>query len=172
MHEKKSDENEAQKYEILYQKETEINEFMEKFEEEKTTYEGQISTHQTTIASLLTHMQQNMIRQNNLPSASKAQDLKGDLKFKGNELDNAESTYARLKVEVEQRQNDLDKIKTLEGRIEKEMQQVSEKITTMDDEMNNKFTKTDDLKVDFDKQKTRLASIKPLLSQYKPGLSK
>ena len=45
MHEKKSDENEAQKYEILYQKETEINEFMEKFEEEKTTYEGQINTH-------------------------------------------------------------------------------------------------------------------------------
>ena len=38
--EKKSDENEAQKYEILYQKEKEINEFMEKFEEEKVTYEG------------------------------------------------------------------------------------------------------------------------------------
>jgi len=27
-----------------------------------------------------------------------------------------------LKVELEQRQNDLEKIKTLEGRIEKEMQ--------------------------------------------------
>lgn len=62
MHEKKSDENEAQKYEILYQKETEINEFMEKFEEEKVTYEGQIGTHQQTIAALLAHMQQNMIR--------------------------------------------------------------------------------------------------------------
>jgi hypothetical protein len=36
-------------------------------------------------------------------------------------VENAETTYARLKVELEQRQNDLDKIKTLEGRIEKEM---------------------------------------------------
>ena len=66
-------------------------------------------------------MQQNMIRQNKLPSASQAKEYKDDLKFKENQLDNAEVTYARLKVEVEQRQNDLDKIKTLEGRIEKEM---------------------------------------------------
>jgi intraflagellar transport protein 74 len=40
LQEKKSDEGEAQKYEILYQKEKEINDFMEKFEEEKVTYEG------------------------------------------------------------------------------------------------------------------------------------
>jgi intraflagellar transport protein 74 len=35
-----ADGDEAKKYEILYQKEREINEFMERFEEEKTTYEG------------------------------------------------------------------------------------------------------------------------------------
>ena len=37
-------------------------------------------------------------------------------------MDNAEDTFARLKVELEQRENDLEKIKTLEGRIDKEMQ--------------------------------------------------
>ena len=37
-------------------------------------------------------------------------------------MENAENTYARLKVELEQRQNDLDKIKSLEGRIDNEMQ--------------------------------------------------
>ena len=30
----------------------------------------------------------------------------------------------------------------------------------MEDEMNNKFTKTDDLKVEFDREKIRLAAIK------------
>jgi hypothetical protein len=30
----------------------------------------------------------------------------------------------------------------------------------MDDEMANKFTKTDDLKVDFDREKVRLAAMK------------
>ena len=47
------------------------------------------------------------------------------------EVDNAETTYARLKVELEQRQSDLDKIKTLEGRIGKELQQVTEKLAQM-----------------------------------------
>jgi len=30
----------------------------------------------------------------------------------------------------------------------------------MEEEMNNKFTRTDDLKVDFDKEKVRLAAIR------------
>ena len=38
--------------------------------------------------------------------------------------------------------------------------------------MNNKFTKVDDLKVEFDREKVRLASIKQMLSQYKSGLCK
>jgi len=33
----------------------------------------------------------------------------------------------------------------------------------MQDEMENKFTRTDDLKDDFDKEKVRLASIKKFL---------
>jgi len=67
-------------------------------------------------------MQKTMFRQNNLPSAAEVKDKKGELAFKQGQVDNAENTYARLKVELEQRQNDLEKIKTLEGRIEKEMQ--------------------------------------------------
>jgi len=38
--------------------------------------------------------------------------------------------------------------------------------------MNNKFTKTDDLKIDFDREKVRLAAIRTFLSMYKPGLQK
>lgn len=60
--EKKNDTDDAQKYEILYQKEKEINDFMEKFEEEKIGYEKEISEHQSTIAALLEHMQKNMSR--------------------------------------------------------------------------------------------------------------
>ena len=77
--EKKSDDNEAQKYEILYQKEKEINEFMEKFEQEKVLYEGQITDYQQTIAALLEHMQKNMARQNKLPTAAQYKDQKEDL---------------------------------------------------------------------------------------------
>ena len=95
---------------------------MNSFEDEKITYEQQIAMHQQTIAALLEHMQKNMARQNKLPNAAQYRDQKDELAFKQGQLNNAEDTYARLKVELEQRQNDLEKIKTLEGRIEKEMQ--------------------------------------------------
>mmetsp|Transcript_984 Transcript_984/g.991 ORF Transcript_984/g.991 Transcript_984/m.991 type:complete len:227 (+) Transcript_984:1061-1741(+) len=145
---------------------------MEKFEDEKVTYESQIQTHQVTIAALLEHMSANMARENKLPSAAQVQDQRSDLQFKQGQLENAETTFARLKVELEQRQGDLEKIKTLEVRIDKEMQQVTEKIELMDDEMNNKFTRTDDLKVDFEREKIKLANIKVILQKYKGSLAK
>lgn len=42
----------------------------------------------------------------------------------------------------------------------------------MEDEMNNKFTKTDELKEEFDREKIRLAAMKQFLQMYKPGLQK
>jgi len=74
--------DEAQKYEILYQKEREINEFMERFEEEKTQYEREIAETQTTVSLLLEHMQKTMVRQNNLPTAAQYKDQKAELAFK------------------------------------------------------------------------------------------
>ena len=38
--------------------------------------------------------------------------------------------------------------------------------------MDNKFTRTDDLKDDFDREKVRLAAIKQFLQQYKGNLQK
>lgn len=68
LREGKKDNDDSQKYEILYQKEKEINDFMTKFEEEKTSYEQQIKDHQELIAGLLEHMQKNLARQHKLPS--------------------------------------------------------------------------------------------------------
>jgi len=66
----------------------------------------------------------------------------------------------------------LKKIKNLEGRIDKEMQQVTDGVAKMQDEMENKFTKTDELKSDFEREKARMVTIKKLMQQYKNGLSK
>ena len=42
----------------------------------------------------------------------------------------------------------------------------------MDDDITNKFTKTDDLKVQFDEEKYRMGKIKKFLQTYKNGLQK
>ncbi len=52
-------------------------------------------------------------------------DMRKDLKFKERLLNDAESTAAKLQVEVDARNIDLEKIKTLETRIEGELAQVA-----------------------------------------------
>lgn len=52
------------------------------------------------------------------------------------------------------------------------MQQAKEKIAQMNDDIANKFTKTDDVKRQFDHEKVRLANIRNFLKIYKNGLAK
>ena len=164
--------NEEQKYEILYQKEKEINEFTEKFEVEKKQLENEISDDQLHIASLLEHMQKTMARQNKLPTQQMVEEMKNDLKFKQGQLEDSETTAARLRVQKEQIKADLDKVKSLEERIVNELKSAEQKINSMEDDMKNKFTKTDDLKRQFDEQKYRLSTIKNFLQSYRNGLTK
>jgi intraflagellar transport protein 74 len=80
------------------------------------------------ISALLEHMQKDMARQNKLPNSNQVDEMKNDLKFKQGQLENSESTAARLKVQQETINMDLEKVKSLEGRIHKEMGQAVEKI--------------------------------------------
>lgn len=169
----KPGENEdAQKFEILYQKEKEIQEFTTKFETEKAEYEQQITNLQAVIPPLLEHMQKNLARQNKLPGRDAVDEMKKDLNFKQRQLNDAEMTAAKLQIEVEARTADLDKIRNLETRIDKEMETVAEGINKMEDEMQNKFTKVDDLQSGFEEEKQRLNLIKQLVAKYKAQLSK
>jgi hypothetical protein len=77
---------------------------MEQFEQEKIQYEKEISEHQTFIHKLLEHMHNDLVRQNKLPTTQEVGEMKDDLRFKQGQLENSETTYARLKVEKEQRQ--------------------------------------------------------------------
>lgn len=54
--------------------------------------------------------------------------MKDDLKFKQDQLENSETTAARLSVQKDQINQDLEKVKNLEGRIKKEMEQAEQKI--------------------------------------------
>ena len=48
--------------------------------------------------------------------------MRSDLKFKQGQLEDSETTAARLRVSKEQAQNDLEKVKTLDKRISNEKQ--------------------------------------------------
>jgi predicted nucleic acid-binding Zn-ribbon protein len=67
---------------------------------------------------------------------------------------------------------DLEKVKNLEGRIKKEMEQAQEKIQGMEQEISHKFTKTDELRQQFEEEKFRMGKVKKFIQTYKTGLSK
>jgi intraflagellar transport protein 74 len=117
-------------------------------------------------------MQKTMTRQNKLPNSSQFDDMKSDLKFKQGQMEDSQTTAARLRVQQDQIKSDLEKVKNLESRIAKEMEQAQDKIVSMEDDIDNKFTRTDDLKSQFDYEKLRMSKIKKFLQVYKNGLSK
>ena len=123
------------------------------------------------IAALLEHMQKNLGRQNKLPSQNAVDEMKKDLNFKQRQLNDAEMTAAKLQIEVEARNADLDKISNLESRIDKEMETVAEGINKMEDEMQNKFMRVDDLAGQFEEEKVRLVLIRQMVEKYKAKLS-
>jgi intraflagellar transport protein 74 len=157
---KANDDGDAGKFEILAAKEKEINEFQQKFNQEKQEYEEQITKNQQVITALLEHMQKNLGRQGKLPSQNQVDEMKKDLNFKQRQLNDAEMTAAKLQVEVEARTADLDKISNLEARIDKEMETVAEGINKMEDEMRNKFMRVDELAGQFQEEKVRLGLIR------------
>ena len=62
-------------------------------------YEKDIKEGQSLIASLLEHMQKTMARQNKLPTQSQVDEMRNDLKFKQDQMEDSETTAARLKVQ-------------------------------------------------------------------------
>jgi predicted nuclease with TOPRIM domain len=76
-------------------------------------------------------------------------------------------TAAKLAIEKENRVADLEKIRTLETRIDKEMETVQEGISRMEDEMENKFSRFNELRENFEQEKQRIVVIRALVAKYK-----
>ena len=167
---KENDDN--QKYEILYKKEKEINEFMEKYESDRAKELEKMNQLQEVNVGILEHMAKNISRSNKLPNKGTVENLKDDLNFKQRQLDDAENTAAQLQVEVESRTQDLEKIKNLEGRMDKEMESYQQNVDKMRDEMQNKFTKVGELQAQHEAEKQKLLNIRELVGRYKVALSK
>jgi chromosome segregation ATPase len=170
--EQKTDQDESHKYEALHKRDNEMTTFMETFEETKESESRQIEQLENTIVTILEHTSKGIAKSGALPSRSDVKDMKGDLAYTKGLVEDSENTFARVKVELEQRQNDLEKINTLEGKIERENKNMDEKLRSMQDEMENKFPKIENIKGEYDNEKRRLGDLKEQLALVKPGLAK
>jgi len=105
----KSAKSDTEKYELLLNKDKEIDEFFSKFDEEKDKEETEVSQLQDKIERTLEDLSDvcNMI--DTLPDDDKAKDIIGEHEFKNQALNEAKFTLEKLKLEREKLRKEMSK---------------------------------------------------------------
>lgn len=140
--------DEAQKHELLFQRDKEMTAFLETAPAKK---EEEVQTQRQTqlmIVKLLEHISSGMSKEDKLlptANASNLEEMKSDLTFKERQLESSVSTKQRLASELQKRQAELEKVNTLDTKISLELSSLLQKMDTMTSDMDE-FGKIDELK--------------------------
>ena len=127
----------AQKYQELYQRDKEMSELIDNFDASKSTDLAKIEKGQEEVVRLLQSISRKLAMQENTADMSdeKLAEMKSDLDFKRDAMDQSVSTKDRIARELAQRKTELEKIETLDEKIGSELQQLDEKLKTMAEEL-------------------------------------
>eukprot|EP01012_Entosiphon_sulcatum_P023566 TRINITY_DN2864_c0_g1_i1.p1 TRINITY_DN2864_c0_g1~~TRINITY_DN2864_c0_g1_i1.p1 ORF type:complete len:593 (+),score=214.47 TRINITY_DN2864_c0_g1_i1:49-1827(+) len=144
-----------QKYKELEEKDREMQEFIDHFEDHKRDVIGQISKTEETIVKLLEAIGKDMASKENIPSAEQVQDIQADLEFKRKQMIYSQNTHERLKNELELRKKELEKVNNLDSKITSELEAISDKIR-QHEEAIKKYSNLDALRQDAEQRKREL----------------
>ncbi len=169
LREQGTDEN-IKKYEILYQKDQEMTQFIESFEPAKQAELAQTKALQESIVSLLESSSEYLERKDNLPSLSQVQDMKQEYDLKTGLVRNDAMTAERLKVEFERAREDLEKMKTLDVKLVEEIKGMNEKLTFMQTELRTKLNSVENMKANAEAEIARSRLMNEALQAKKEAL--
>ncbi len=128
----KSYQTHAPKYEALFAKEKQINDYVQTFPEAMAAEVANKERLQTAIVALLKHISSQVITHETLPTdASKLEELKADLTFKQISQKQSETTIVIVQKELEKRKEELARVQGLDVKIEGELKELRSKIETM-----------------------------------------
>mmetsp|Transcript_15203 Transcript_15203/g.35809 ORF Transcript_15203/g.35809 Transcript_15203/m.35809 type:complete len:658 (+) Transcript_15203:105-2078(+) len=157
------------KYEQLLAKDQEMSAFIANFEQTKAA-ELQANTDlERNIAGLLEHISKDITRQASMPSASRLQEMKGELGYKEMRMEQSQSTAERLQQEIELRNSELEKIKNLDAKIIQELNSLNERMKTMKEELVT-FGNVEQLKLDAEAKRKAMVAQKQDLYGRKEAL--
>jgi intraflagellar transport protein 74 len=124
------------KYEMLFKRDQEMTEFIDRFPEVKDKEVIEQRRIQNTIVALLEHVAEGVERERSMPSRDAAEEMKDDLGDKKKELKASEMTADRLRDELSLRQTELEKINTLDVKIGAELKALSERMASMKSDLS------------------------------------
>lgn len=123
--------DDSAKYEVLYKRDQEMTEFIDRFPELKARESAEQQRVRDTVVALLEHMSSGLEREHSMPSKEEAGEMAADLGDKQRELGASKTTQERLQDELVKRQAELEKINTLDEKIEVELASLSTKMEQM-----------------------------------------
>jgi len=166
LEEKKNEEQDKQKYEILYQRDMEMTKFIDTFEITRKQEMEQMNAIEQNIAEMLEQASKSLgFTPADLPDAAAYGKLVGDLQFKEGQMKASEETLQRLQYEMQLRQSELKNFDQLEDKMALELKNLNEKTTKMNGEITTKFDKISSVKVESDQRKKKLLSDKESLTK-------
>ncbi len=136
---------EKQKYEILYQKEQEIKNFLEKTEKLYEERLKEIETLEKTNLALLLSISNNKNLIKNKPKKDELQEMSKEYKYKKFQTENSEQTLQRVQNELIRRQDDLKKVDEIEETLPKRIKELEGLFSTLKEEIEY-FEKRDEEK--------------------------
>jgi len=150
-----------QKYQELFQRDKEMSEVINTFDESKAEQLSKITKAQAEIVRLLQTVSRKTEHLQNASAmdADKYDEMKSDLDFKQMQMDNSASTSSRLALELDRRKLELQKINMLDQKIELELQEKREKMATMERELEG-FKDLQKLKSDAARRSDELSAQK------------
>lgn len=137
--------SETEKYELLLNKDREIDEFFNKFDDEKRKEEAEVLTLQGKIEVTLENLADTCIMVENLPDDDKAKDLIGEHEFKNQALNDAKFTLEKLKLEREKLRKEMLKYEHIDKRLASEIEMNQNKMQQMQAEIREKFDRVSEI---------------------------
>eukprot|EP00919_Chromeraceae_sp_WS-2016_P037110 GHVR01088302.1.p1 GENE.GHVR01088302.1~~GHVR01088302.1.p1 ORF type:complete len:582 (-),score=143.52 GHVR01088302.1:57-1637(-) len=132
-------ESKLQKYQTLFSKDEEMSVFIQNFPEESKKETDSLAEKEKNIISLLENISKLVKREQTLPTYDKVTDMKSELDFKQQQLDNSKFTHAGLKTDMEKRQMELRRVGDIEIKLEEEVQALTKQNNNLMDELQNKY---------------------------------
>ena len=144
-----NDNSNKEKYELFYQKDKEMTEFIDSFEPTRKSEMEMIKQAEDNIAALLERIAKLTDRRENLPSQDQVKEWESEYHFKVDKTGDSAVTLERLKAQLAERQADLEKTKELHVRIPQQLNKINEEITRKMNELATKYNNVDKMKDEF-----------------------
>eukprot|EP00750_Incisomonas_marina_P015941 INCI18805.2.p1 GENE.INCI18805.2~~INCI18805.2.p1 ORF type:complete len:579 (+),score=168.11 INCI18805.2:219-1955(+) len=161
--EHKGDNEDSQKYELLFERDRIMTEFLKNFESAKEKAQGGHARTREVIVELLKHIANSIAHTErlgeNAPSRKDAQQAQKEHDFKNSALQAAKDTHERLQAELRKRRGELDKINGLDTKIRDELKSLATKMERMKEELP--------VLKNIDKLKEEAMESAELLKEYK-----